>query len=312
MTGFRPSGLNFAVDLDFRDILTNPILDIAARFWEHDRYRAFQTCYRSMRIIDDLVDNQKASQPRMTPNEYDQYCRLIRGWVDSLVKRQPSDRFESELIATLERFRIPAWPWQKLAQAMVYDLTHNGFPTFGSFRRYCEGAAVAPASVFMHLCGVRRADGAYLEPVFDARLAARPLAIFSYLVHIVRDFEKDQKNNLNYFPHDLLERHGLPVGRLKAIAASGKVGPQVRGLMADYQRFAQYYRQRARRAIDRTRPLLEQRYQLSLEIIYSLYLQIFERIDPQDGGFSGADLNPAPDQIQERIDRTIANFRPVP
>ena len=54
---------------DFEKILTNPILDIAARVWETDRYDAFKTCYRSMRWIDDLVDNRKALKLPITIEE---------------------------------------------------------------------------------------------------------------------------------------------------------------------------------------------------------------------------------------------------
>ena len=44
---------------------------------------------------------------------------------------------------------------------------------------------------------------------------ARPCAIFSYLVHIIRDFRKDQLNNLNYFAVDILEKHGLTAENLR-------------------------------------------------------------------------------------------------
>ncbi|MCW4040280.1 MAG: hypothetical protein NWE83_05970, partial [Candidatus Bathyarchaeota archaeon] len=52
--------LNFIDELDFRRVLKNPILDIAARIWDDERYEAFKTCYRSMRAIDDLVDGAKS------------------------------------------------------------------------------------------------------------------------------------------------------------------------------------------------------------------------------------------------------------
>lgn len=47
-------------ELDFQQILTNPILDIAAHVWEEERYNAFKICYRTMRILDDLVDDRKS------------------------------------------------------------------------------------------------------------------------------------------------------------------------------------------------------------------------------------------------------------
>jgi phytoene/squalene synthetase len=306
----RPE-LDFAPNLDFNEILTNPILDIAARFWEDERYEAFRICYRSMRIIDDLVDNRKATGSAISQVEREQYGRMIADWVDSIRCRRPSDDFQEKLIATIKRFRIPAWPWEKLASAMTYDLAHDGYPTFKTFLRYCKGAAVAPASVFMHLCGMIEENGVYRKPLFDSRKAARPLAIFSYLVHIVRDFQKDQKNNLNYFAHDLLLRHGLTAASLREIAKTGELSRSFRNLMAQYQGLAEYYRRKARMTIDPILPHLKTRYQLSLEVIYSLYLQIFERIDPQAGSFRMSELNPMPGEIQDRIDHTIAVFQPV-
>lgn len=311
MVKYNSTKLDFSLNLDFNEILTNPILDIAARFWEDDRYDAFRTCYRSMRIVDDLVDNRKAAEGAITDIERERYIRIIEDWIDSIKQRQPTDTFQDKLIAAIERFEIPVWPWERLASAMTYDLTHDGYPTFISFLRYCEGAAVAPASVFMHLCGVIEKDGVYIKPIFNIRKAARPLAIFSYLVHIIRDFEKDQKNNLNCFAHNLLKQHRLTIPELKRIAEMQDIKPSFRSMMAQYAGFAEYYREKARRTIDRTLPYLKPRYQLSLEIIYSLYLQIFERIDPENSSFTATELNSKPDEIQDRIDEIIAAFQPV-
>ena len=311
MVKYNSTKLDFSLNLDFNEILTNPILDIAARFWEDDRYDAFRTCYRSMRIIDDLVDNRKAAEGAITDIERERYIRIIEDWIDSIKQRQPTDTFQDKLIAAIERFEIPVWPWERLASAMTYDFTHDGYPTFISFLRYCEGAAVAPASVFMHLCGVIEKDGVYIKPIFNTRKAARPLAIFSYLVHIIRDFEKDQKNNLNCFAHNLLKQHRLTIPELKRIAEMQDIKPSFRSMMAQYAGFAEYYRKKARRTIDRTLPYLKPRYQLSLEIIYDLYLQIFERIDPENGSFTATELNSKPDEIQDRIDEIIAAFQPV-
>lgn len=48
-------------------------------------------------------------------------------------------------------------------------------------------------------------------------------ALFSYLVHIIRDFQKDQLNNLNYFSLDILEKNKLTVNNLGEIARGASI-----------------------------------------------------------------------------------------
>jgi phytoene/squalene synthetase len=303
--------LNFGGDEDFRQILTNPILDIAARFWEKDRYEAFQICYRSMRKVDDLVDHRKAGGGKLLSAEIREYRQILLEWLEAMRNRDGSDPFRKELLNTLERFKIPFWPWERLFKSMIYDLEHDGFRSFPVFLRYSEGAAIAPASVFMHLCGVYNSGGEYRTPSFDIRLAARPLALFSYLVHIIRDFEKDQKDNLNYFADDLMAKFNLNPKRLRMIAEGAEIDSSFRGMMEVYKSIAEFYRQRARTVIDGILCNLQPQYQLSLEIIYQLYLQIFEKIDSRRGLFTGEELNPAAEEIQRRIENTVGGFSPV-
>ncbi len=299
----------FDRNLDFKQILTNPILDIAAHFWEDGRYDAFKICYRSMRITDDLVDNRKATTRRISEVEKQQLTAIVKDWVEAVKTAMPYDSFQKQLAETRARFQIPLWPWQRLAKSMIYDLHNDGFRTFPTFIKYAEGAAVAPGSIFMHLCGVVKENGHYRSPHYDVRKAARPLALFCYLVHIIRDFQKDQNNNLNYFADSLIAENGLNRRMLKEIAAGGKINPGFRNLMEKYYTFAEHYRRGARRAIDKTSACLEPRYRLSLEIIYSLYLQIFERIDILKGRFTTAELCPSPGEVQNRINLTISSFK---
>ncbi|UCD62895.1 MAG: squalene/phytoene synthase family protein [Candidatus Zixiibacteriota bacterium] len=304
--------LDFARKPDFKQILTNPILDIAARFWENDRYEAFKVCYRSMRVIDDLVDERKASGVKISDRDRELMSQTIRNWVESFIEGKPSDVFQAQLLDTARKFLIPPWPWQRLARAMIYDLNHDGFATFMTFLRYAEGAAVAPASVFMHLCGVNDGgDGSLRGPRFDVRRAARPLALFSYLVHIMRDFEKDQKAGLNYFADDLMTRSRLSHDGLRREAQAASTSPELRILMRQYHRAARYYRGKARDTLDSVIPELAPACQLSLEIIYSLYSQIFHRIEPENGEFTARALNPTVDEVQEQIYQTVTSFRPT-
>jgi len=298
------------MNTDFHEILTNPILDVAATFWDDERYDAFKTCYRSMRVVDDLVDDRKARGDKLSKGELRQLTSMLDDWVEEIGSAASGDPFTEELIETRARFLIPLWPWQGLSKAMVYDLHHDGFRTFRVFRRYCEGAAIAPASIFMHLCGVTKENGRYHAPRFDIRKAARPLALFAYLVHIIRDFQKDQHDNLNYLADVLMEENGLSRQDLIEIADGGRITPGFRRLMGRYYDFAEYYRCKARRTIDETGVYLEQRYRLSLELIYSLYLQIFERIDPRCGSFTTSELNPSPEEVRKRVGLTLLSFKP--
>jgi hypothetical protein len=60
--------------------------------------------------------------------------------------------------------------------------------------------------------------------------------------------------------------------------------------------------------IEKIRPLVEPRYQLSLEIIFDLYLMVFERIHPDSGNFTTDELNPTPEETRERVLRKIMEF----
>jgi len=60
--------------------------------------------------------------------------------------------------------------------------------------------------------------------------------------------------------------------------------------------------------INKIRLLHEPRYQLSLEIIFNLYLMVFEKIDVVKGNFKTAELNPTPEETRQRVYDTIINF----
>jgi phytoene/squalene synthetase len=300
--------LDFTKQPDFQDILTNPILDIAARFWEDDRYQAFKICYRSMRVVDDLVDDRKASGQKISVAEKLIIKKMIKDWLKSFNNHKPNDDFQKELLDTIEKFKIPKWPWQRLAKAMIYDIDHNGFDSFLTFLRYTEGAAISPAAVFMHLCGVQKMANGYLPPEYDIRNAARPLALFSYIVHIIRDFEKDLNHNLIYFADNTIKLNNLTNDDLFSYSQTKEISQNLRNLIKQYYQFAEYYRLKAVRSISLSKPYLDDRYKLSLELIYQLYCQIFNRIDWANGNFSTSELNPTASEVQAQITDTIQHF----
>lgn len=295
--------------INFNKILDHPNILIAASFWEEERYLAAKTCYKYMRAIDDLIDCHKSVHGRISEDEKDSFLRHVQSWMAMANDATVDLAGNRELNETINRFHIPLWPLEAFARAMIYDIDNTGFRTLDNFLAYSQGASVAPASIFVHLNGLTRNNGGYIPPAFDVKEAATPCAIFSYLVHIIRDFQKDQLNNLNYFADDQMEKYGLSAGDLRRIAEGGSIPGTFRSMIDDYCRLAETYSRTTFTIIDKISPMLEPRYRLSLLIIFNLYLMVYERINTTKGSFTAAELNPSPDEIRKRVYETIVQFR---
>lgn len=295
--------------IDFEKIIDHPNILIAANFWDEERYQAARICYRFMRTLDDLIDNHKAEHKGIAEEEKDRFKGNIDQWIGMLHEGKDTEPFSNGLTETIKRFRIPLWALESFAESMLYDINYDGFATLGDFVQYAGGASVAPASIFVHLAGVRKNDGVFSDPPFNVRRTASPCAMFSYFVHIIRDFRKDQLNNLSYFADDSLDRYNLTRADLKNIALGAPVSDGFREMMGEYYRIADGYRISTLRVINDVCPLLEPRYRLSLEIIFDLYMMVFERIDPERGMFSPEELNPTPSETRERVKRAIERLK---
>jgi phytoene synthase len=298
--------------IDFYKIKDHPNILIAARFWEDDRYQAAETIYKFMRHIDDMIDDRKALQAKLSCMEQKMFSEKVNNWIDCLGQDAPNDPFFGEVTETIRHFRIPLHFFYHFARSMVYDITHNNFNTFDDFLDYAEGASNGPASVFVHLCCLEKHDGEYIPFPGNISEIAQPCAIFSYLVHIIRDFQKDQLNNLNYFSLDILEKNGLTVTMLGNIARGEKIPESFRKVIREYKTIAGIYRSETEKMLESLAGRLEPRYYLSLRIIYDLYLKIYERIDPENGSFTSEELNPAPDEIRESVSQCITVFKNTP
>jgi phytoene/squalene synthetase len=308
MTSQKNIFLEIFNSIDFGQIKDHPNILIAANFWEPERFCAAKICYKFMRAIDDLIDNYKAKNKLIKPEERKEFVANVEEWLKMIIISKECNSLQRELIETVEKFRIPLWPMEAFAKSMIYDINNDGFPTLDAFLNYAGGASVAPASIFVHLNGIQKKNGKYENPLFDVKWAATPCAIFSYLVHIIRDFQKDQLNNLSYFADDIIIRNHLNRNALHEIANGKPVNKNFRNLIKQYYSLADEYRLKTYDIIKEIRPLLEPRYQLSLEIIFDLYLMVFERIDIKNGKFTTAELNPTPQETKERVYNLIMNF----
>jgi phytoene/squalene synthetase len=308
MAGQHEDYLELFKRIDFERIKDHPNILIAASFWEEERYLAAKTCYKFMRAIDDLIDDHKSAHARISEAEKDKFISDVQHWLEMIKNSGNGTAFHHELTETISRFRIPYWPLEAFAKSMVYDIHHNGFATLQEFLDYAGGASVAPASIFVHLCGIQKQGDGYLPPAFDVKEAAIPCAVFSYLVHIIRDFQKDQFNNLFYFADDILAKNGLNHADLKRIAETGRIPEGFRTVIREYHKLAEHYRKKTCQMIQTLWPFLEPRYQLSLEVIFNLYLMVFERIDPESGSFTAEELNPSIAEVRSRVYDTVKNF----
>jgi phytoene/squalene synthetase len=307
-----PTQTNYLAILNripIEQIKDHPNILVAAGFWEEERYQAAKTCYAFMRKIDDLIDNFKASHSRISESQRGSFLRRVDEWILMARARNQTLPEQKAVNETIARFHIPEWTIDDFARSMVYDINHDGFSTLQAFLEYSRGATVAPSSIFVHLCGLRKSGDEWLDPLFDVRSAATPCAIFSYLVHIIRDFQKDQLNNLSYFGDDRILANDLNRGLMRQIAEGMVPTRGFRNLMAEYCQLADEYRQQTYRVLEQITPLIEPRYHLSLLIIFNLYLMVFERIDCERGTFTADELNPTSQEIYDRVYRTIHEFQ---
>ncbi len=291
--------------IDFEKIIDHPNILIAARFWDNERYCAARTCYRFMRALDDLIDDHKAANKGIAVAERERFAENVREWMSMVTADNGTSPFTSDLTDTVERFRIPLWSLEVFAGSMLYDVTHDGFATIDDFIKYSGGASVSPASIFVHLAGLQEREGIYLDPPFDVKSTAEPCAMFSYFVHIIRDFRKDQLNNLSYFADDMMAKHGLTRQRMHEMAEGAPLTGGFRAMMREYYNIAETYRINTIKVLESVCPQMEPRYRLSLEIIFALYMMVFERIDPEHGTFSTEELNPTPAETRERVLKVI-------
>jgi phytoene/squalene synthetase len=294
--------------IDFHKIQDHPNILIAANFWENDRFCAAKTCYKLMRAIDDLIDDHKAKNKLIAVEDRKGFETNVNEWLKMIILSEECNPLQEDLADTFERFSIPIWPMEAFAKSMIYDINNDGFATLESFLEYAGGASVAPASIFVHLNGLSIKDGRYTDPPFDVKWASTPCAIFSYIVHIIRDFQKDQLNNLSYFADDMIIRNGLTREKMREFAEGKPVDDNFRNLIREYWLLADEYRIKTYDVIKQISPLLEPRYELSLEIIFELYLMVFERIDLVNGKFTTEELNPTPEETRKRVYETILKF----
>ncbi len=92
-------------NIDFDHIEKHPNILIAARFWDDRRYHAARVCYRFMRLIDDYIDDRKATGKEISCLEREELSNNVHHWIDCLHGSAGKDPFFEELSQTICHFQ---------------------------------------------------------------------------------------------------------------------------------------------------------------------------------------------------------------
>ncbi len=278
------------------------VLGIASLFLDREQVNVFKRCYAVMRQTDDIVDNRRALRTAISEQERRDLLRQVD---HALMRGGRSDAEAAAFRALCEKYAVPEWPWEAWRRSMRYDLSNDGFRTYRDFLRYAEGAAVAPGALYLHICGMRKTAAGYVAAELDLKEASRPLALFCYHVHILRDLKEDCENGIFFFPDDLMRQFSLTRETLRQAWLTKRPPKEVCAIAAWYGERASRYRQQSRDMLDRVEPMLSKRAATSCEIIFTLYSAMHDRIDAKAGQFLGEDIKPSPRRVRTEIARVM-------
>lgn len=252
------------------------------------RRNLFVSCYAAMRVVDDAVDEDHVVGASRSGEETEAY---ITRWAQQAENAMlgsfvvSEDSIEPEIFFALNKFagesEIGPTPWRHLGDAMLADVARRGVEDWGAFETYCRGASIAPAEIFLYILSCRidgeRATAASLPR--PALYYARDLALFCYLVHIVRDLAKDVRRdeNLIVLPSAVLEQVGLADGGLLA-AIDTHDAAALRPLVTVLMDRAASHRQRGEKRVQEISTELSPNANGTLASLVGRYVETFENL----------------------------------
>ncbi len=259
----------------------NSTLYHATRALPKARRDFFSATYAAMRVIDDLVDEDfLAATDAQQVGRRQQMRETVEAWRRQTAEGAAAGPLPADLALAFDAIVRPsdlgAGPWNGLAQALAEDVEEAEMADWPAFERYAEGATVAPAEIFIYLLAAEpTADGLRYRLSVPAIDYARDLAVFCYLVHILRDLAKDAATpgRLVTIPADLLASVGLDRNSVAA-AVAGARRESLDGLAAPILARAETFRQRGRARIADLLGELGMRERLALDGL----VQVYERL----------------------------------
>jgi phytoene/squalene synthetase len=256
------------------------------------RYHLFTSTYASMRVIDDAVDVSflglsAGDRDRARPAA----LQVVDRWEEQVERAARGEfaadgsAFEPAIFEVLNRY-LPASdlgvePFRRLAAAMRHDVRETELATWEDFLAYCEGASVAPASVFIYIlaCRLEGGERTTLDLPEPPESYARAMARFCYCTHILRDLRKDAARSpqLLTIPRRLLREAGHDAASFSRAVLAGDlagIAPVTRSFVTR----AEEYAAEARRVLARLEGRLGMREHRILWTLFHWYWKTFESV----------------------------------
>jgi len=266
----------------------NPFLYYVSNFFEDkNKFKAFCSTYASMRILDDLVDGI-SNRSNLSSNEKQYYLDEIDKWEALIIDCHNGKGSENLILLalsdTFKTFNLPISPWENLAKAMRWDINNSRFSTFKDFLNYTEGAAIAPATVFISVLSAQSDSNKYdcKINVADPYIYAKDLAIFSYLTHILRDISCDlelENNGLIYLSVEDLNRFSISENDLWDFKLSKSTNRNFQEMMKLQIRRARKFGRKGKSIMDELFRYLDADCKFILELLISLYEKTLDKIE---------------------------------
>jgi phytoene synthase len=239
---------------------------------EHKR-DAMCAVYAFMRRADDISDDESQS----LAERRDVMAHWLDSWRTARATGVTDDPVFLALNDTQRRFAIPDSLLEELVQGTAMDLDPlpasegnlQTFATFDDLYRYCYLVASVVGLVCIRIFG-------YSDP--RAEKLAEETGIAFQLTNILRDVKEDAERGRIYLPLDLLQRHGVTVDRVRALAAGSSLQPAERAMLKELADRAEGYYASA----DRLLPLVDSDSRAALWVLVTIYRRLLTLIERAD------------------------------
>ena len=244
----------------------------------------FYASYAAMRIIDDIVDDEFMV---LSQNERrairGKYRNILKSWLkqvchlDDKTKGPLDIRVITALQNTVGKSDMGTTHWQELAGALKMDILESSMRTWNEFINYCEGATVSPASIYIYISAssYNPSEGYTYNLKKRPRYYAKNLAIYCYIVHILRDLAKDAEGStrLITIPDEVLKEANLTRKTIKSAIVNKS--QKIFELTQILSEKAVYYKEKGHEAIEELYPVIGNREALALKGLIGVYDKLF-------------------------------------